>query len=103
MKKLIVYFCSFLIVFNVFTYSPQATLLPQPQSETYDLGVGALTMGSLLLDGGAVGGAAVSTIAILLAGGLGLSIITVLAGYELEYSTSDGTSIKLKPSNSKEK
>lgn len=49
------------------------------------------------------GGAAVSTIAILLAGGLGLSIITVLAGYELEYSTSDGTSIKLKPSNSKEK
>lgn len=54
-------------------------------------------------EGGAVGGAAVSTIAILLAGGLGLSIITVLAGYELEYSTSDGTSIKLKPSNSKEK
>lgn len=39
-------------------------------------------------EGGAVGGAAVSTIAILLAGGLGLSIITVLAGYELEYSTS---------------
>ena len=32
-------------------------------------------------EGGAVGGAAVSTIAILLAGGLGLSIITVLAGY----------------------
>ena len=54
-------------------------------------------------EGSAVGGAAVSTIAILLAGGLGLSIITVLAGYELEYSTSDGTSIKLKPSNSKEK
>lgn len=52
---------------------------------------------------GAAGGAVVSTIAILLAGGLGLSIITVLAGYELEYSTSDGISIKLKPSNSKEK
>ena len=59
--------------------------------------------GLLAAEGGAVGGAAVSTIAILLAGGLGLSIITVLAGYELEYSTSDGTSIKLKPSNSKEK
>lgn len=55
-------------------------------------------------EGGAVGGAAsFLPIAILLAGGLGLSIITVLAGYELEYSTSDGTSIKLKPSNSKEK
>ena len=52
---------------------------------------------------GAAGGAVVSTIAILLVGGLGLSIITVLAGYELEYSTSDGISIKLKPSNSKEK
>lgn len=57
MKKLIVYFCSFLIIFNVFTYRPQATLLTQPQPQTYDLGVGALTMGSLLLDGGAVGGA----------------------------------------------
>lgn len=59
MKKLIVYFCSFLIIFNIFTYKPEATVLSQPQ--TYDLGVGALTMGSLLLDGGAVGAAVVAS------------------------------------------